>query len=254
MSLRLLFASLERQTTRDFELIVADDGSSDDTEELCNQSPLRPRFITQEDKGYRKARILNEAIHSAASDYLIFLDADVIVERHFVEDHLRLRSAGAFVCGRRVDLGPEFSRKLSLSDILAGKLDGISIRLIRSALDKDTLNIKRALRIPSERLRAAMGYRKPIDILGSNFSAWKRDLIEINGFNEALESYWGEDGDLFIRLRNSRKRAIGAKGLCVQFHVFHPRRAPTQENVEKVSALLGNLEYRRAEKGYDARF
>lgn len=254
--LRMLLASLRRQTVQGFEVVIADDGSSDGTAEYCATQPVpRLLFVTQADDGYRKSRILNEALHRASGEYLIFLDSDVILERHFIEDHLGLREPGGFVCGRRVDLGPAFTAKLTEPQVAAGAFDRIvNPALLLSSLQGDTKGVKRAFRVVAPWLRGLMGYHRPIDILGSNLGVWRKDLLEINGFNEALEAYWGEDGDLFIRLRNCGKKAINAKGLCVQYHVFHKRREPTLENVEKVTKLLQNSEYKWAEKGYRSRF
>jgi glycosyltransferase involved in cell wall biosynthesis len=250
-SLRLLFASLDRQTNKDFEVIIADDGSSDGTQELCHEKRTFPLiFVTQEDVGYRKSKILNQALRKAASDYLIFIDGDVILERHFVQDHLHLRKTGHFVCGRRVELGPKLSPSITVSDVSRGDFDHLQMKVILSALKKDTISIKRGLRITYPLLRKALGYDRPLDLLGSNFSVWKTDLISVNGFNESLESYWGEDGDLFIRLRNAGKRPVGAKSLCIQYHVFHTRREPTPENTKRYQLLLQDTQYKWAEKGY----
>lgn len=254
-TLKLLLASLERQTFRDFEVLVADDGSSDGTAAFCaDYRDLPLRFVTQEDQGYRKARILNEAIHSASADYLIFVDSDVVVGERFVEDHLWLRRPDSFVCGRRVDLGPKITAEVTRDSVLRGELDRPSLRVLMSSIQGETQNLKRGIRVPFQFLRKVLRYDRPIDILGSNLSLWKSDLIAINGFNEALESYWGEDGDLFIRLRNAGKRALSAKGLCIQYHLFHKRREASPENVRFVTELLKNTEYRWAERGYSSRF
>jgi glycosyltransferase involved in cell wall biosynthesis len=250
-TLRFLFASLDRQTFRDFEVIIADDGSSDGTEALCQERHTFPlKFITQIDLGYRKSKIVNLAMGQSESNYLIFLDADVILERHFVEDHLALKKPNHFVCGRRVDLGPFISRRIVLNEVNRGRFDRLSLKVFLSGLVRDTLAMKRALRIVYPRLRKILGYDKPLDALGSNFSAWKEDILKVNGFNESLESYWGEDGDLYIRLRNSGKHSIGAKGLCIQYHIFHSRRTATLENTRRYQALLGDTEYRWAEQGF----
>jgi len=249
-TLELLLASLARQTQMPLEVIIADDGSKDSISELAQVAyPFSFRFITQEDVGYRKSKILNEAIRNSRGDYLVFLDADVVLERHFVEDHLKLAEQDAFVCGRRVDLGPSITATLSAREVGEGFFDRLRIKTFLSARRGDSENIKRALRITPPWLRRWMGYHKPIDILGSNLSLWKKDLIEVNGFNESIEAYWGEDGDLYIRLRNAGKKAISAKGLCVQYHFFHKRRLPTAENVSQVTELLANRDYKWAERG-----
>ncbi len=249
-TLRLLLASLERQTFKDFEVLIADDGSSDGTESLCQIKRCFPvRFITQPDMGYRKSKIVNEAIRNSQGKYLIFLDGDVILEKHFVEDHWNFKEEDHFICGRRVDLGPEITEKISENDVTAGRFDRWNFQLMWSACKGDTQYFKRSLRIQNLILRRILGYHRPLDILGSNFSAWKKDIVLVNGFNEALESYWGEDGDLFIRLRNSGKIGKGAKSICIQYHLFHKRREPTADNVSSYSVLLKNKDYKWAAKG-----
>lgn len=249
-TLRFLRASLERQTFTDFEVIIADDGSSDETETLCREKWTCPvSFVTQPDEGYRKSRIVNEGVRRSRADYLIFLDADVILEQHFLQDHWSLRQSGAFVCGRRVDLGPDFSRTISAMDVKAGKFDRLRPALLLSALRKDTQGLKRGLRLADFRLRKLLGYDRSLDLLGSNFGIWKADLLAVNGFNESMESYWGEDGDLFVRLRNLGKKSIGAKSMCIQYHVYHHRRTPTPDNVQWYRERLKDTVYRWAEKG-----
>lgn len=258
-TLRLLLATLGRQTVASdcFEVIVADDGSQSNVAELCEEVRTSAgfflRFVTQPDQGYRKSKILNQALRHARADYLVFLDADVILEKHFIEDHLSLREEGHFVCGRRVDLGPALTERVlaqGLDSVRHGQFDGLSLSLLMSGWKKDSESVKRALRIPFQWLRSVMGYNRPLDLLGSNFSAWKEDIVAINGFNEALESYWGEDGDLFIRLVNSGRKPIGGKGLCVQYHLFHERRTPTPENIAHCEKQSRDQSYRWAAKGY----
>jgi len=255
-TLKFLLASLDRQTCKDFEVIIADDGSTDGTQNFFdpgNSGKLQTSFpvhwITQPDQGYRKSKILNQGIRASSADYLIFLDADVILERHFVQDHLSLRAPGGFVCGRRVDLGPVLSQKISWNDVRLGKFDRLGLDLFLSACKKDTRYLKRGVRVSVPLIRKLLKYDRPVDLLGSNFSIWKADLLSVNGFNEAMESYWGEDGDLFIRLRNSGKVSIGAKSLCIQYHVFHPRRTPSQEHMAWYQQLLKDSSYRWAKKG-----
>ena len=230
--------------------MIADDGSSDFTRDLCLRTRHFPiQWVTQEDQGYRKSKILNHAVRQTQGEYLIFLDADVLLGKYFVEDHLLLKRPDYFVCGRRVDLGPELSARLNLRDVQQGKFDGMNLDVLLSGWRGDSINVKRGWRVSSPWLRRRLAYDRPLDILGSNFSVWKADLLRVNGFNEALESYWGEDGDLFIRLRNSGRKSVGAKGMCIQFHVFHPRRLPAPAQIQAYESLLQNQEYQWAHKG-----
>ena len=253
-TLSFLFSSLERQTFQKFEVIIADDGSSDATSCLCAEEKKFPVvFVTQSDEGYRKSKILNEAVRRAQSDYLIFIDGDVILEKHFIQDHLQARRENHFVCGRRVDLGPRVSQEITLDEIRFGKFDRQSFSVFWSALRGESHGFKRGFRVTHPLLRKWLSYDSPLDLLGSNFSLWKKDLLEVNGFNESLESYWGEDGDLYIRLRNSGKVSIGAKSICIQYHVFHSRREPTEENQKRYQRLLENQDYKWADEGYRSR-
>jgi len=66
--------SVLAQTYRDFELIVVDDGSSDDTAIFCESNRQRLRYFRQENSGPSAAR--NLGIARAQGVYLTFLDSD----------------------------------------------------------------------------------------------------------------------------------------------------------------------------------
>lgn len=87
--LKLVLAGFERQTTKEFELIIADDGSAENVvleiNKLKSHYTFPIKHIWQEDKGFRKNKILNKAITESETDYLIFIDADCIPHRGFVQ-------------------------------------------------------------------------------------------------------------------------------------------------------------------------
>ena len=91
-----------------YEIVIADDGSSDKTaklvKELQKESPIPITHVWHEDKGFRKTIILNKAIASITGDYILQVDGDVVLSRHFVSDHLELAEKNCFVCGSRVKL------------------------------------------------------------------------------------------------------------------------------------------------------
>ncbi|PJA98865.1 MAG: Chondroitin polymerase, partial [Ignavibacteriales bacterium CG_4_9_14_3_um_filter_30_11] len=94
--LNLVLAGFERQSENDFEIIIADDGSDENVikqiEELSTEFPFRVIHIWQEDKGFRKNKILNQAVVSSNSDYLIFIDGDCVPHSKFIEEHLSAKS------------------------------------------------------------------------------------------------------------------------------------------------------------------
>ena len=115
-ALKLCLESLSTQTDQDFEIIIADDGSTADTKYLIeatqNHFPVKITHLWQEDQGFRKTRILNQTIEVACGDYLIFLDGDCIVQPDFVAEHRKLSQVGYLITGSRVLLSDRLSKKL----------------------------------------------------------------------------------------------------------------------------------------------
>lgn len=211
LSLRSAFA----QTTPPGEIIVADDGSTDDTRQLIDK--LRPLcsvpliHIWQEDRGFRLSTIRNKAIAKAKGDYIIQTDGDVIASRHFVSDHLELAERGFFVCGSRVKLSPEITARVladsSFKPTLLNMPPSFAANSLRSRL------LRRFL---------ALRYGRKIDHLrGCNMAFWRDDLIRVNGFNEDLTQWGHEDGEIAFRLHFA---GVGKKSLkmggCV-YHLYH---------------------------------
>ena len=122
-----VLAGFERQTERDFEIILADDGSGPAFTEalpaLMNAAGIPWQHCWHEDAGFRKNKILNEAIRRAGADYLIFVDGDCIPHRAFVEEHLRHRAEGVALAGRRLNLPAGLSERLTPAAIRAGRAE-----------------------------------------------------------------------------------------------------------------------------------
>ncbi|MBN1898522.1 MAG: glycosyltransferase [Spirochaetes bacterium] len=223
--LDLTLSSLTRQRFKDFEVLVADDGSDMRTSGVIKKySGLCLTHIRQEDRGYRKALILNKAIKKAGADYLVFIDSDCVLHRDFLLYHYRKREKGCFLTGRRVELGDTFTRTLTPKKIEQDYLNRFNLDLLKSCLKKDSKHFHRSLPVHNSLIRQIARWDRVRDILGSNFSLYKEDLLRVNGFNQDLKHYWGEDGDLFLRLRNNRLKIRSVKNLAVQFHLYHTRR------------------------------
>ena len=71
--LEMIFVALGKQTFKDFEVIVADDGSREDVvarlEELMARQPFPVTHLWQEDCGFRKNRMLNKAVVQSRAEY-----------------------------------------------------------------------------------------------------------------------------------------------------------------------------------------
>lgn len=239
--LELVLAGLGRQSVRDFEVLLCDDGSGPETRQRVDAWGARTgqplQYFWQEQKGFRKCRILNEALRAARGDTLIFLDGDCIPHRHYVKDHLQQQEAGRYLAGRRVNLGEQFSKSLTPADIEAGLLDGPGVRLFKASHAGQIDHLQRTLRVPFGFLRKMLGMTHVDDLLGSNYSVSRRDLTAINGFDEAYEGYGREDTDAELRLQNMGLRIKSLKGLALQFHIWHPRRAFTPANDNRLEIV-----------------
>ncbi len=223
--LELVLAGFERQSFRDFEIIIADDGSRPevvtDLEALMARSPLRIRHVWQEDRGFRKNRILNQAILAADSDYLIFVDGDCIPHRHFVAGHWRQREAGVFLTGRRANLSEGLSARLTPEAVRQGVLERLWGPLTWDALLGRSQRLEQAVYLRSPRLQAWIN-RKPRGLIGCNMSMWRADLEAIGGFDERYQAAGvGEDTDVEYRLRLAGRRLRSINNIAVQYHLYH---------------------------------
>lgn len=237
-ALALVLSGLLTQSEKNFEVVIADDGSDERTKRTIAEYEERAFFPIrhhwQENKGFRKSRILNQAIADAKGRVLIFLDGDCVPHREFVAQHIALQDGKHYVAGRRVDLSKEFTAKLSPERIERGMLNGVASGLFRLFLDslrkKGSKPFHRAYMVKNPLFRKISGLEKVVDLKGCNFSALREHLIAIDGFDESYEGYGREDTDVELRLLNLGLKIRSAKNLCLQFHLWHEPRGFTPAN------------------------
>ncbi len=250
--LELVLAGLARQTTQDFEILICDDGSGKETrdliEDFAKRSPVPVRHFWHEHQGFRKCKILNQAAREAQGDVFVFLDGDCVPHRHYIEDHITQQEEGRYLAGRRVELGPWISAQLTPEDVAAGFFDRPRWKLISSILQKDSEYLQRSIRVPFQGLRKLLKMDRVVDLKGCNYSIPRSALEAVNGFDEEYEGYGREDTDIEIRLQNLGLKIKSMKGLALQFHVWHPRRAFTPANDSRLEELKQSGRI-KAEKG-----
>ncbi len=233
--LRLVLAAVQRQSFREFEVIVADDGSGPGVKDVVDEARaefgLSIRHLWQEDIGWRKNRILNSAVRAAVSPYLVFIDGDCLPGKDFLLDHYLEREEGKVLLGRRVEMSKRWAAKLTLAKVMSGKFEHVGFHeLLDGALGK-ALRIEDGIRITNPSIRELIG-RKSATILGSNFSLYKKELVAINGFDEAYDGPGhGEDSDIQYRLSLIGVTGKSLRNLAVQYHVYHPRTQPSQKSL-----------------------
>ncbi len=241
--LDLIFHALTKQdySSTKFEIIIAEDGENAKVSELVerwqSKRQLNIRHITQEDKGFRKNKILNKAIMASASPYLIFIDGDCLPHPEFISAHISNIEPNTVLCGRRVNLTEKASSRLSVDSITSLQYHKTSFgNVLFSALNRDKpgfgYNAEEGFIIKSESARKIL-MNKDEHILGCNFSIHKVMLERINGFDENYEGPGlGEDSDIEYRLRLTGAKFKSVRNLAVVYHLYHPRTIEQQENME----------------------
>lgn len=258
-ALAMVLSGLVTQSERSFEVMIADDGSDERTEAVIESYRRRVPFAIhhfwQENKGFRKSRILNEAIRAAEGQTLIFLDGDCVPHREFVEQHIALQEQGRYVCGRRVDLSKAYTAQLNAAQVEGGALNGVGCGIFDLWLDSLKKNgskpFHRAYMVKAPWLRKLSGLDKVVDLKGCNFSVSRADMLAIDGFDEGYEGYGREDTDVELRLQNLGLTIKSAKNLCLQFHLWHEPRAFTPVN-EDLLAEVKSSKRVKARRGLGA--
>lgn len=235
-----VLAGYARQTWREFEIVIADDGSGTETRECIERAraqwQLNIRHVWHEDIGFRKCRILNRAIVETGADYLIFTDGDCVPHPEFVAGHLMLARPGYFVSGGCVRLGGEATRAMSVADVLEGR-----------AFDADWLKAQHETPMNLRKLLFSVkpwpGLMNTITTTrptwnGHNSSTWREEVLAVNGFDERL-GYGGLDREFGERLERCGMKGIQARYSLICLHLDHPRPYRAREIMD------ANLQIRR---------
>jgi glycosyltransferase involved in cell wall biosynthesis len=223
-ALRLILHALSLQSEKDFEIIVSEDGESPRVREFIDTIKADfPNLIhnTQADEGFRKNTALNRAILAAHAEYLIFIDGDCVPHPHFIASHVNNASRGQVCSGRRAEFGKRLSRFiLQRPQWFSALINPIvySALTVPGLLD-GAKNYEAGLY--SKFLHRRTQHKQP-GILGCNFSAYRQDLLRVNGFNEDYTSpAIGEDADLEWRLRQLGVTVKNIKFLAPVYHLYH---------------------------------
>ncbi len=234
---RLFLAAVNRQSFKDYEVIIADDGSGPAVKEVVEESRKLYHFpivhLWHEDSGWRKNRILNSAIRTSKSEYLVFVDGDCLPGKDFLLDHWSEREESRALLGRRVEMSERWARALTLERVASGRFERIGVRELVDGLRGKALRLEDGIRIRNRLLRN-LSIRKADRILGSNFSLHKKDIVAINGFDESYDGPGhGEDSDIQYRLSLIGVTGKSLRNLAVQYHVHHSRTIPSDKSLKR---------------------
>lgn len=241
-TLELVLTSIKRQhldsgvVADDIEVLVADDGSREDTAGLVadfqQNFPFKLLHVWHEDNGFRLAAIRNLAVSKSSGDYLVFIDGDCLLAKDFIINQFRLAEAGYFVGGNRVLIGQKYT-EYALSN---KSVDIAGTCVFKSIWDRITGKTNKwlpALRLKldaSWRKKNAENWRRP---KGCNMALWRKDYMQINGFDESFSGWGHEDADFLVRLLHAGIRIKDGRFALPVYHLWHKMNDRSQETENK---------------------
>jgi glycosyltransferase involved in cell wall biosynthesis len=251
-ALRLCLLSLYAQTDKDFEIIIADDGSRAENLALTRSygahSPVPLHYVYHEDQGFRAGTIRNKAVAQSQGEYLLFIDGDCITRPDFIATHRRLAEKGYFVAGNRVLLSQAFTQEVLAQTILLHE---------KSAEYFVKLRLQGKINRTLPFLSVPLGFLRKIQpqkwqkAMTCNLAVWHEDFLRVNGFDELFEGWGYEDSDLVIRLIHAgvkRKEGRFAAPVLHCWHSFHDR-SQHDANYARLMERLADKDFKFAKKG-----
>jgi glycosyltransferase involved in cell wall biosynthesis len=242
-ALRAVLEGYSAQDTHDFELLVADDGSTEETGALVEEYRRRAAFsvqhVWQEDHGFRAGAARNRALARTRAEYVIFSDGDCVPPRFFVSRHRALAERGYFLAGNRILLGAALTAAVLEHHLSIHRWS--TAKWLVAWVRRDVNRALPLIRLPDGAFRA----RSPAQWEGvktCNLSAWRSDLERANGFDERYSGWGLEDSDLVIRLLHAGVRHKSARFAAPVFHLWHRENDRTRvaENRARLDELLAS--------------
>lgn len=236
-ALLAVLRGLTQQTDKNFEVIVADDGSRPEQQQIWMNTDiaraLRVVHVWHPDVGFTASRIRNRGVAVASGNYLIFMDGDCVPEVDFIARHKALAQAGHFINGSRILLSEAFTQRvLNGQEAISGRSIAYWIQQYRQGNANKPLGW---LRLPSGQRGLLYWARSQREfswkrIRSCNLSLWRSDFERVDGFDESFIGWGHEDADFVLRLHHAglvRKNGFFATEV---FHLWHKEAARNQES------------------------
>lgn len=226
--------SYEAQSFKNFEMVIADDGSKQPTFDLIEKMKSLVSYpiihVWHEDNGFQKSQILNKAILACNADYILMSDGDCMARADYVQVHIDKREAGYFLSGGYFMLPMEISKLITKDDILSQRcfnVKWLKTHGLKSSFKNNKLTAKG---FKSQFLNTITPTNASWN--GHNASGWKKDIVAVNGFDERMQ-YGGQDRELGERLFNFGIKSKQIRYSAVCLHLDHPRGYKTKDSIDK---------------------
>lgn len=239
-ALELCIKSIQKQTVLPHEIVIADDGSGDETKRLIERLKAECRIpivhVWHPDEGFQRTIIMNKAIAKASGEYILQVDGDVLLARNFVKDHLELAETNHFVCGSRVLLEQKITEKIFRKGVFPPHFWEMPLGFLAN-----TFRSRLMRRYMAKRYARSIGHMR-----GCNMAFWKADVIKVNGYNEDLLQWGHEDSEFAYRMHFAGVEKKALKGGGCVFHLYHKQASRDNEerhNQELNKVINGKLKW-----------
>ncbi|MCG3679742.1 glycosyltransferase [Aliarcobacter butzleri] len=247
-SLDLILESLCNQTIIPDEIIISEDGNSIEMSDYVKVAKekykkLDINHLLQEDIGWRKNIALNRAIVASKYEYLIFIDGDCVPFDDFIENHLGQATKRIVLAGKRVELGENITREIRSKKLTVSKLTNNYWLYVIKLINDKTRHLEDILHISYKSFLSPYIKKEVNYIIGCNWSAFKEDILEINGFDETytLPSV-GEDVDLGWRFRGLGIELKSCRYNANLVHLYHKKRFDSSQGIINNAILKKNFD------------
>jgi glycosyltransferase involved in cell wall biosynthesis len=200
-----------------FEVIVADDGSKDRTEQVVRSfsrsADFPVKWVTHPHRGFRAALTRNDGVRASVAPYLLFIDSDCVFPRDHLRQHLRARQKEVVRAGDCLRLDRESTDRIDHTAIESGSYQFWITRRERQRLLHQ--------RLKNQFFHFVRHPMKP-KLIAYDFGIWRDDFETVNGFDESFIGWGCEDDDLAHRLRRAGRRIMSVIEYTHGYHMWHP--------------------------------
>lgn len=214
---------LMHQTDSNFEIVIADDGSGEETQKLVREwqmkSKVKITYAWQEDLGFRLNASRNNGIRNSRGNYVVILDGDCVPRPNFVEQHRKLSEQGFAVAGHRCLIDLNLTTLIENHKVLLNNWtwsDFVKARFAGQINRLDAL-----ITLPP---KASFRYKMPHNwkrLRGCNMGMFRSDIERVNGFDEDFSGWGFDDSDMAVRLINAGVKVKNGAYATAVFHLYH---------------------------------